>query len=298
MYRIISAAMTPFDEEGNIDTVSAARLYEWGLSCNLDGFFLFGSMGEWALLTDEMRTTLAEVACDVIGDKTRIILGVHDTGLTGILRNMEHLARFKHTHWTTMLPGGIGKPSEPVNYVHTIADHADRPFFLYYIPGANGVYLTPGQFRDILAHPKVAGVKNSAGAMRIRKQLLLLKQEVDFELYEGDEWAIEEALALGCDGAIAGFGSMGGRVMKAIAGAVEQKDYARAHELQMELVRIMHTVYGETVPYWCIGQKYGLYRMGILSSYRTLVDGQQELPVEWQAQIDRCIEEHPQWFAV
>jgi 4-hydroxy-tetrahydrodipicolinate synthase len=244
-----------------------------------------------------MRAALAEVACDVIGNGKRIILGVHAPGLTGILKNMERLARFKHTHWTAMLPSGIGKPSEPVRYVHSIADHADRPFFFYYVPGANGIRLTPGQFRDILSHPNVAGVKNSAGAMRIRKQLLLLKQEVDFELYEGDEWAVDEALALGCDGIIVGFGSMGGRIMRAIAAAAEQKDYARTHELQMELVRILHAVYGETVPYWCIGQKYGLHRMGILSSYKTLVDGQQELPAQWQAQIDRCVEDHPEWFA-
>lgn len=296
MYRVISASVTPFDAKGNVDAVSAARLYEWGLGCGLDGFFVFGTMGEWAVLTEQMRLTLARVACDVIGDRARLIFGVHDTGLTRILRNMDRLTSFTHTHWTAVLPGGLGKASEPVRYVHAIADHADRPFFLYHNPAQSGAALTSAQFRDILSHPNVTGVKNSAGTMRVRKELLLLKGELDFELYEGEEWAIDEALGLGLDGVICGFGSMGARLIRGIADAVEAKDHPRARELQMELIRVFHVVYGDDTSHWCVGQKYGLHRMGILDSYTCLLDGQQDIPAEARTEIDRCIEANPQWF--
>ena len=62
MKQIISASVTPFGEDGKLDLESAARLYELGLSHELDGFFILGSMGEWALLTEEEKCALAECA--------------------------------------------------------------------------------------------------------------------------------------------------------------------------------------------------------------------------------------------
>lgn len=295
-FRIVSAAVTPFDSSGRIDTESAARLFEWGLRCGLDGFFVFGNMGEWRMLNDSMRSSLAAVVCDVVRDRARIILGVHATDLTGVLENMDHLADFHHSHWAALLPPGNGPQDDPVRQALAIADHADRPFLLYYVPKVNGVRLTTAQFREILDHPNVAGIKNSASLIRVRKELLLLKRELDFELFEGDEWGVDEAAHLGCDGAVIGFGSMGGRLFKAIAAAAGNDDWVRAAWLQRQLIDILHTVYGEPVAYQCVGQKYGLHRMGILDSYNALLATQQTLPPEQQERIARCVEEHPEWF--
>jgi len=92
MKQIISAAVTPFTEDGKLDVDSAARLYEHGLRQKLDGFFVMGSMGEWALLSPDERDLLAKTACGVIGKKAKILLGISDTGMPSILHNMEKMA--------------------------------------------------------------------------------------------------------------------------------------------------------------------------------------------------------------
>ncbi len=291
MKQIISAAVTPYTADDKVDLESAARLYEFDLRQGIDGFFIFGSMGEWALLTNEEKDSLAECACSVIGDKAKILLGIADTGMPNILRNMERLHHLKHSHWTVILPPSwTGPENAPVEYLHKIADASDRPMYVYYIPCFNGVTITTDQFRDILSHPKIVGLKNSSGSIRDRKELLLLKKTVDFELFEGEEWGIDEALWAGCDGAVAGFGSTGAKLMKNIANKVDAGDFDAARELQFRLIGLFHEIYGEDAMWWCAGQKYALKYMGILSDAASRMVSQQGLPESHKAIVRSCID--------
>lgn len=291
MKEIISAAVTPFTDDDRVDLESAARLYEFNLGQGIDGFFVLGTMGEWALLTDDEKDALVECACGVIGDKAKLLVGIADTGMPNILRNMERMQGFSHSHWTVILPGGwTGPGNNPVEYMHKIADTADRPVYFYYIPGFNNVTLTPEQFRDILAHPKIGGVKNSSGSIRTRKELLLLKQSVDFELFEGEEWGIDEALAAGCDGAVAGFASLGCKLIKRIAENVDSGDLAAAGRLQFKLIDMFHSIYGPGAAWWCAGQKYALMYLGILSSYSSRAVSQQGLTESQKSTIRACVD--------
>ncbi len=292
MKRIISAAMTPFTDDGKLDLDSAARLYEFGISAGLDGFFFPGTMGEWATMTQSERAELAKAACDIIGKRARVLLSISDLGLASILENADRFSSFSHDAYVIVLPSGPGAPADPVACLHKIADNVDRPIYVYYVPGANNIRLTTAQFADLMAHPNIAGLKNSAGEIRTRKELLVLKRTLPFELYEGEEWAIDEALMLGCDGAIAGFGSVGARLMTSLVAQFEAGDVAAAMESQRTLIDIYHRVFRPAVRWWCAGQKYALNYLGIIASDRCRLDGQQGLPEEERADIRKCIDQY------
>jgi dihydrodipicolinate synthase/N-acetylneuraminate lyase len=290
--QIISAAVTPFTEDGKLDLASAGRLYEHGLKQGLDGFFIMGSMGEWALLAPDERDKLAETACSVIGKKAKILLGISDTGMASILRNVERWQHLSHSHWTIIPPGNWAGPGDPVKYLHDLADRVDRPLYFYYLPSFNGVTISMSQFKDILSHPRIAGVKNSAGSLRVRKELLSIKRSQPFELYEGEEWALDESLLLGCDGAVAGFASTGGKLMKALARCVDAGDFPGAQRIQYTLLDIFYAVYGAQVGWWTAGQKYALQYLGLISSAATRVAAQQGLPESQKASIRACMDAH------
>lgn len=292
MSMIISASVTPFSEDNRLDLDSAARLYEFGIRQGLDGFFILGNMGEWPLLNRTEKDDLARCACEIIGNRARILLGISDTGMSGILDSMERWSSLPHTHWTLLFPSGAGAPQCPVEFMHQIGDAADRPVFLYYAPQVNGVTVTTEEFKDILSHPRVAGVKNSAATMRARKELLFLKRTLHFELLEGEEWSIDEALAAGCDGAIAGFGAVGAKLMRVIADQVEAGDLAAARESQFALIDIFHRVYGPNARWANVGQKYALVHLGILSSCRTRSLSQQPMPESHAACVRACIDQY------
>jgi dihydrodipicolinate synthase/N-acetylneuraminate lyase len=183
-----------------------------------------------------------------------------------------------------------------VRFFDRIASRADRPVFYNNNPGASGVTLSLPQWRELLAHPKLAGVKNSAGQLRVRKELQRMRDERAFLLFEGDEWAVDEALALGHDGTLVGLGLLGARLFPALAAAAGRGDGAAARKIQMDLIDVFHAVYGEDTRFWCVGQKYALARMGLFRSSVTLLDDQRSLPEANRRAIDELIDRRADWF--
>jgi len=94
--------------------------------------------------------------------------------------------------------------------------------------------------------------------MRVRKELLFIKQEQPFELYEGEEWALDESLLLGCDGAVAGFASTAGALMKKLAADIDAGDFPGAAKIQRHLLEIYYAVYGPLVTWWTGGAEIRL----------------------------------------
>ncbi len=291
MVKIINALVTPLDADGKEDPESLSRLLDHCLASGTDGFFLFGNMGEGKFVSAESKYNLARAACEQIGNRADIILCVSADDEDGIYRNVKMFNGFSHDYLAGMLPNKDKITSSPVSLVHKIADLCERPFFFYYIPKANGVVLNPHELEQILSHPNVAGLKNSSDVISIRKELLFLKRSLDFELYEGCEWGVDEALFLGCDGFVLGLGSLGIRVFQKIIAAFECNQQELAKEYQFELLKIFHMIYGAGNVHSIIGQKYALHKLGILKEFKTLHPAQQFLEECAKREIENCLSE-------
>ena len=56
--RVITAMVTPFDDDGALDLRRAAELARWLVAHGSDGLVLSGSTGESAVLTDDEKVAL------------------------------------------------------------------------------------------------------------------------------------------------------------------------------------------------------------------------------------------------
>lgn len=293
MKKIYSASITPFTDNEEIDTESVERLLNFDLERGVEGFFFLGTMGEWAVLDSSMKRVLLQTAGDVIGDRAEIIVGVHSTGLNGILENIENFSKYNCTSFAVQLPGGWAKPADPVSYMHRIADFSGKPVYLYYVPSANGVYFSKEQFADLFKHPNIRGVKNSSDSLKTRKELLLLKEKNNFTLFEGQEWVVDESLALGCDGALVGMAPLGAKLFKSIAAAVDSGDLEQAAEYQRIMLEVFDGIYGADLSTVWAGQKYALKVLGIFSTENSLVPSQRGvMNSESRKRIEKCLDEY------
>jgi 4-hydroxy-tetrahydrodipicolinate synthase len=77
---ILTAMVTPFDSNGELDEDAAARLVHHLLDNGSDGIVLSGSTGEGATLTDEEKARLWEIGVAEAGDATVVAgTGTYDT---------------------------------------------------------------------------------------------------------------------------------------------------------------------------------------------------------------------------
>lgn len=296
MKQVFSAAVLPLTESGDFDADSFKNMLVRNLDHGLNGFFIFGSMGEWLEIPSAMKERIMATACETVGNRGEVLAGIAGAGHSAIMENMKVASQFSLNGYVAMLPGDYLGSYDPVSFILSIADKADKPLYFYYRCRPTIPALSIKCFREILGHPNVAGIKNSAGDMGLRKELLMLREELDFRLFEGHEWAVDEALILGCDGVMVGLGSFASKLLVSIARAVDDGRFSDAMELQKKLVRVFWGVYGMDRSTVWIGQKYALKKLGILKSEQMLLKGVKPLTDEQKQRIDKCLKEYGDLF--
>ncbi len=288
-----SATITPLCPDGTLDKAGVEKILDRNIRHGLSGVFLLGSMGEWGSFNDDFKEDYVKTVCDFVGNKMEVLVGINATSLPLSLKNMHRYSKYDFDSFVFMHPAKTSS-LDPVRSLLKVLDEADRPVYYYYCPPNNNVNLSLTQFAEIMAHPNLKGIKNSSSNMWLRKELLCLRKEKGFNtlFLEGQEWAIDEALMVGCDGMISGMGALGSKIMVDIARAADEKNWEEANRLQNIFIEIFHGVYGIDLSNVWNGQKYALKLLGLCSSAYTVVQEMSSLTAEAMERIRKCVEKY------
>lgn len=289
---IYSAAPTPFNENGDLDKVSFKRMIDKNIADGIKGFFLAGNMGEWSQYGPEIKMKLAEYGVKQAAGRAEILMGITETGLRKTLDTMRDVSLYVPDAYVVMLPHQTMTLVNPLKYLKTILDAADRPVYYYHCPVVNTFNFSPADFEVLVQHPNLKGIKNSAGDVGVRRELLLLKQKYDFVLLEGHEWSIDEAVFLGCDGALCGLAALAGKLMVKTAELTATGNTASAMREQYKLINIYHGIYGINTARVQNAHKYALYQLGIFENYHCLLRDDKELTDDDKKRIEQCLKKY------
>ncbi len=286
--KIYAASVTPFSANDTIDIDSMLNILKRVAAAKCTGSFIFGTMGEWAQITPYERIAVLK-AIDVEKNIGEILVGISENSLKMTLLNMEKSMSYKSAGFVVMLPNMRTSQLDAVKYFHTVCDNSDRPVYFYYAPANNNIQLSAEHLMEIASHKNCGGIKNSACNIALRKELLSCKKDKNFAIFEGCEWAVDEALLLGCDGAVCGIGALAPRALSRIAEMVEDGKFTEARDLQYDLIKLFHAVYGTTS--W-IGQKYALKTLGVISSEQCRIQPFDMLSLERRKEIESAMEKY------
>jgi len=292
MKKVFSATITPLHEDGTLDKKGLRNILERNIRHGIDGVFLLGSMGEWGSFDDGFKDELVRESIGIAGKKMELLVGINATSLPLSLKNMDRYSKYEFDSYVFMLPGRTSS-LDPVKSILKVLDAADRSVYYYHCPPNNNVNLSLNDFARIMAHPKLKGIKNSASNMWLRRELLCLKKEKGFNtlLLEGQEWAVDEALLVGCDGMLCGMGALASKVMVGIARAVDAGNVAEAVRLQNVFISVFHGVYGIDLANVWNGQKYALMKLGLIESPYTIAQEMDSLTDAAKKRIEDALKQ-------
>jgi 4-hydroxy-tetrahydrodipicolinate synthase len=176
---ILTAIVTPFDEQGRVDEESFVALMAHLAEHGSEGFVVCGTTGEAATLTDEEHLGVIGLAVRERPAGTTIVggTGSNDT------RHAVHL-----TEAATKL--GV----DATAHYEEVARATDRPILLYNIPGRTAVNIGPELLARLAQLEHVDGVKQSND-----DELQLID---GLELYTGNDPSFARTLDIGGAGAI------------------------------------------------------------------------------------------------
>ena len=200
--RLITAMVTPFDSEGNVDYQQAKKLARALLDSGSDGVLVSGTTGESPTLArDEKLRLFAEVK-SAVSDRGVIIAG---TGSNNTRQSQEltKAAESIGVHACLLVVPYYNKPTQRGLYEHfkAIAESTTLPCILYNVPSRTVANLAADTVIKLSLFDNIIGVKEASGNLR-QIASIIQGTRSDFLVYSGNDADTLPVLSLGGFGVI------------------------------------------------------------------------------------------------
>lgn len=199
---VITALITPLDEQGRVHEPSLERLVEFQIRAGVHGLSPCGTTGEVALLSVEERQRVAEIVVRAARGRVPVLVHTGAPSTETTIALTRHAQKIGASAATVVTPWYYRYSDDALiqHYVRVAESVPDFPLYLYNIPQLTGNHLTPTIVHQIAERcPNVVGLKDSCG---------VLAQIIDSATARGGKFNI----AIGSDGlllsaAVAGIGA-------------------------------------------------------------------------------------------
>lgn len=199
--RILTAMVTPFTAEGELDLDRAGQLARWLVARGNDGLVVAGTTGESPTLPDAERLELFRTVRSAV-DVT-LVAGATTSDTRHSVRLTEAATEIGMDGILAVTPY-YNRPSQAGLAAHfrAIAAATDRPVMLYDIPIRTGRKIANETMLDLATSvDNVVAVKDAAGDLTSTAHLVR-DAPVGFEVYSGEDRLTLPLLAIGAVGTV------------------------------------------------------------------------------------------------
>jgi 4-hydroxy-2-oxoglutarate aldolase len=203
---VLVPEVTPFLENGDLDEAGFTANVKARLASGVSGVVTAGSTGEAALLDEDERARIVELARAVVPAEKWVIAGVggESTRMT-IRRAREAAARgadavivvAPHYYATSMTDAALEA------HYRRVADGSFVPVILYNIPKYAHLALSPAMVERLSTHGNISGIKDSSGELDSIRAYIA-SQKPSFTVVTGSAQQFLASLDLGAKGGILG----------------------------------------------------------------------------------------------
>lgn len=247
--RLLTAMVTPFDEDGSINYDRAADLANHLVENGSDGIVVSGTTGESPTLSHDEDAELARVIVQAVGDRAAVVAGA-GTNATNESQKLTRNAEKAGVDGIMLVVPYYNNPPQEGLYRHfrTVAETTSLPVILYNIPPRSPRNLEP----DTLARlandvPNIVGVKEAAKSMDQVSRYMAVTPD-DFMIYSGDDSATLPIIALGGVGVISVASHVVGKQIKEMITAHFSGDPGRAVALHHKLMPVFDGLFAAPNP--------------------------------------------------
>jgi 4-hydroxy-tetrahydrodipicolinate synthase len=245
---IITALVTPFDRDGELDLAALRRIASWQLGAGVQGLAVVAGSGEYVCLTqDERRKVIDTVLAEVQGNLP-VIAGI----LAPATREAVDLARYSmHAGASAILvlPPYYIRPSLDglVAHFSSIAERADLPIIAYNNPSRVGMNMDLEILHRLAEIDRVIGVKECERDLgRVALKILQLGDRL--AILTGEDDLAFPSLLLGARGGILTVSNVLPKSFLELYEAVQRGDVTLARQIHFNLLPLIDVLYTANHP--------------------------------------------------
>ena len=246
--RLLTAMVTPFDEEGEIDYAQARKLAQGLVDSGSDGLVIGGTTGESPSMSDHEKVRLFAEVKEAIGDRGAVIAGTTDNNHRNSV-NLSREAKRVGADALLLTVPAYNKPQQEglVQHFRAIAEAVDLPGILYNVPGRTSLNM------EAETTLRLAEVDNIVGVKEASSDPVQITQIVDaapdgFNVWSGNDDETFSIMCVGGYGVVSVASNIIGNQIKAMMGMVLEGDLESAAREHRRMLPIFKALFWVTNP--------------------------------------------------
>jgi 4-hydroxy-tetrahydrodipicolinate synthase len=247
--RVITAMVTPFDEEGHVNYKVAEQLANYLVTHGSDGIVVCGTTGESPTLSWDEEYQLFQVVKSAVSGRGKIIAGTGSNSTTEAIEATQKAAQLGLDGSLQVVPY-YNKPPQEGLYEHFRAiaiSCSDFPLMLYNIPGRTGQNLLPETVAKLAEIDNIVAIKEASGNLEQVSSIRRLTPS-EFAIYSGDDALTLPILSVGGTGVVSVASHLVGEQIQAMVQAFEQGNTKLATEINTKLSPLFKALFCTTNP--------------------------------------------------
>ncbi|OMF36751.1 4-hydroxy-tetrahydrodipicolinate synthase [Paenibacillus sp. FSL H8-0548] len=200
--RLITAMVTPFDADGQIDWQTTGRLIDYLIEeQQSDSLVVSGTTGESPTLSDEEKLELFRFSVKHANGRCKIIAGTGSNNTAHSI-HLTQEAEAAGVDGILLVAPYYNRPSQEGLYQHfkAIAEATALPIILYNVEGRTAVNISVETTLRLAQIDNIIATKDCASTDQLTQ--IISDAPADFKVYSGDDSATLPALAIGAYGII------------------------------------------------------------------------------------------------
>ena len=245
---LLTAAITPFDKNGVVETDTFWRLCKKLVSEGSNGIVLTGTTAESPILTESDRLNIYSTAKDAVGDNAKLIAG------TGTYSTKETVTLTKLAEETGMdgvmiVTPYYNKPSQIgiLKHFQEVMNNTNLPVMAYNIPGRTGTLIELDTLCTLVRDIGIHSIKDAVGDFEFSlKELTELKNET--YIYSGDDALTLDFLKNGAVGLVSVASHVLGKQIRKMIDHFLSNEITNAEEIETIIMPLIHALFEEPSP--------------------------------------------------
>lgn len=244
--RLITAMVTPFDEDLNVNFEEAIKLAKRLVEEGNTSLVITGTTGEAPTLSPNEKIMLYKRIKESVG--VPIIAGVGTNSTRDTINNAKQAMEAGVDGLLVVAPY-YNKPNQDSLYAHfkKVAEAVDVPIMVYNVPGRTGSNILPETVEKLAKIKNIVAIKEASGDMDQFSEIIR-RVPKEFLVYSGDDSMTLPSMAVGGNGIVSVCSHIVSKEMKEMIDAFVEEDTNKAMEIHLKLFKLFKTLFIDSNP--------------------------------------------------
>lgn len=257
---VITAMVTPFDEDLEIDYSQLKMLIQFLINNGTDAIIVSGTTGESPTLSSEEKLDLFHHSVEIVGNRIPVIAGTstyHTKESIYLTKEAEQIG----CDGIMAVTPYYNRPNQKGLYRHfsQLAKNTKLPIMLYNVPSRTGVDLQPKTVISLSDIPNITSIKEASGNLEAVSEIIANTRD-NFTVYSGDDSLTLPILSVGGFGVVSVASHVYGHKIKQMITNYNLGNTEIASEIHKQLLPFMLEIFNVPSP---APIKFALNHLGV-----------------------------------